>query len=66
MIIVSTADSKSTFRAGRSGHVERFWEVVVFPSSLGPEEALITDFIHHFDFELNYLTVLLVLEYKSK
>ena len=48
MVVVSATNGQSAFSVGRSGHVERFGEVVVFPTSLGPEETLITDFIDHF------------------
>ncbi len=48
MMVVSATNGQSAFSVGGSGHVERLGEVVILPTSLGPEETLISDFIHHF------------------
>ena len=48
VMVISATNSQSAFSVGRSGHVERLGEVIVFPTSLGPEETLVTDFIDHF------------------
>ncbi len=48
VMVVSASHRHSGIRGRRSGHVERFWEVVIFPSSFSPEETLISDFIDHF------------------
>lgn len=59
VMVVSTADGHGAFSGGRSGHVERLGEIVVFPSRSGVEETLITNFIDHFWlFSWDYLTVL--------
>jgi len=57
-MVISTTNGKSAFRGWRSWHVERFGEVVVFPSGLSPEETLISDFVDHFWVLAKELTVL--------
>lgn len=46
-MVVSASNGQGAFAVGRSGHVERFGEVVVLPAGLGPEEALVSNFVNH-------------------
>lgn len=50
VVIHSGLDALSLLTVGGSWHVERLWEVVVFPASFSPEERFVSDLVNHFRF----------------